>query len=356
MFVNRHNDDHIRVAPCCQAESRLEPVQSFDFHHSPYLQQLRAKFQEGSRPEECSRCWNLETLGQKSRRQGAIEFFDLPDESQDVVLQSIDYSATWACNLACVMCGEINSSSWAKEIGSTKEHLQKLGRLFQKSNSIIDRLDLRHVKKIHFNGGEPMLNDDQSVLLEKLADQGVLQNVFASYNTNGTIMPSDKIIDLWSRAGLIKLFFSVDATDLAFEYVRYPARWEDTTKNISRMKQNLSDNVMFGINITVGTYNILELTLLHDWFKDNLRTNRSGDISDFCWQFAYNYDPVWLTTDAKAHAIQQLSGIEEYQGIVAYLSDSINYTADHSWTQSLDKIDQRRGTSWRKSLNVGKYY
>jgi molybdenum cofactor biosynthesis enzyme MoaA len=48
------------------------------------------------------------------------------------------------------------------------------------------------VKKIHFNGGEPLLNDDQLGLLLKLEKQDVLKNVFISYNTNGTVMPSKK--------------------------------------------------------------------------------------------------------------------------------------------------------------------
>lgn len=356
MFVNRYNDDHIRVAPCCQAQSRLEPVEGFDFRDSPYLQELRAKFGQGLKPSECSKCWDVERLGHKSRRQSAIEFFDLPDPSEHVILESIDYSATWACNLACIMCGEINSSSWAKEIGLTRGQLKDLGRLFQKNNSIVDRLDTRHVKKIHFNGGEPMLNDDQYALFKRLDDQGVLGNVFASYNTNGTVMPSDKIIDLWARARLIKLFFSVDATDRAFEYVRYPGKWEAIEANILTMKENLPDNVIFGINVTVGTYNVLELKALREWFNKILRTNRAGDPSDFCWQFAYNYDPIWLLPEAKQKAIEDLVNIEEYQGIVSYLSESINYIADHSWTQSLDKIDRRRGTSWRTTLSIGKYY
>jgi len=356
IFIDRHNDDHLRVAPCCQAASRVESLKGFDFYTSPYLQDLRQRFNQGDRPIECARCWENERLGQKSRRQSAIEFLNLAEESHEVILESIDHSSTWACNLTCIMCGEINSSSWATEVGTSRENLQKMGRLFQRRNNFLDQLDIRHIKKIHFNGGEPMLNDDQANLLARLNQQGVLKNVFASYNTNGTIMPNDRIINLWKQSRLIKLFFSIDATEHAFEYVRYPGRWEGTAKNILAMKKDLPGNVMFGFNITVGTYNILELLDLYKWFQENISCNRENDSSDFCWQIAYNYDPAWLPVEIKQQAIRELKDIAEYRGIVSYLKKHINYVAVENWVQSLDQIDQRRGTNWRQSLRIGKYY
>lgn len=356
IFLDRFNDDRIHVSPCCQAETCIEAVDGFDFHTSPYLTRLRQEFDQGKRPQECQRCWNAERVGQKSRRQSAIEFFDLRDESREVVLESIDHTATWACNLACVMCNEINSSTWATEVGSSREQLRELGRLFQRRNNFLDQLDVTHVKKVHFNGGEPMLNDDQSSLLERLDQQGVLKDVFVSYNTNGTIIPNDRIVDLWSRARLIKLFFSIDATDGAFEYVRYPAQWQAVKKNILEMKHHLPGNVMFGFNVTVGTYNVLDLPELYHWFHENIETNREGDPSDFCWQVAYNFDPAVLRAEIKQQAITDLKDIELYQGIVAYLKNHINAIANDDWTQALDRIDQRRGTDWKKSLRIGKYY
>ena len=356
IFVDRHNDDQIQIAPCCQADRKLEPVNGFNFHKSPYLQKLRNEFNQGKKPQECKRCWEIEELGQKSRRQSAIEFFDLPTESREVVLESIDHSATWACNLACIMCSEAISSTWAVELDIGREHLRKLGRLFQRKNNFLDQLEVENIKKIHFNGGEPMLNDDQSDLLERLDQQGVLKDVFISYNTNGTVMPSDRVADYWSRSKLVKLFFSIDATEQAFEYIRYPGCWADTEKNMLAMKKDLPGNVMFGFNVTVGAYNILDLLPVYNWFQENLLTNREGDPGDFCWQFAYDYDPAWLLQEIKHQAIEELYKVGEYQGIVSYLKNHINYVGTNGWTQSLDKIDQRRSTNWRQSLRIGKYY
>jgi len=355
VFIDRQNDDRVLVAPCCNARQRAEPVDSFDFYTSSYLTELRQKFDQGLRPDECRRCWHAEDVGRQSRRQSAIEFFNI-EEDTSVQLESIDYSATWACNLACVMCGPTLSSSWATELNLNSAELLALGRKFQKSNSILDQLDLSQIKKIHFNGGEPLLNNDQVELLERLDRAGRLPHVSISYNTNGTVWPTDQVLDLWSRARLVRLFFSIDAVGSAYEYVRYPGKWQHTEDNLKKLRDRLPGNVLLGINLSVGTYNVFEAADVLTWFDQHLRTNREGDPSDFCWQFVYNFDVKNLNRETKENAIEQLSGHKELAGIVDYLKSTINYKHSDEWTHELDKIDSRRGTNWRTTMRVGKYY
>ena len=351
LFVDRFNDDQLRVAPCCQAATQTVPVENFDFASNKYLQSLREQFNSGQKPSACARCWQDEALGKKSRRLSAVEFFSLPDQSTKVVLESVDHSATWACNLGCIMCGPQNSSTWATELDLPAPTLTNMGRRFQKQNKLFDWLDTSNVKKIHFNGGEPLLNDEQSRTLERID----LSNAFVSYNTNGTVYPSERIVNLWKKTKLVKLFFSIDATEQAFEYIRYPGKWSTLTSNINAMRRELPGNVMFGVNVTVGSYNILELPLVYQWYMENLATNREGDGSDFCWQFAYNYDIAHLSTSIKQQAISMLAPIDQYQGIVNILKSTMNQHSDN-WTKQLDQIDQRRKTNWRESLQIGKYY
>ncbi len=351
MFVNYHNSDHVQVAPCCQAITAIEPVQGFDFKTSPYLTNLREQFNLGKKPSACDICWQAESLGSKSRRQSAIEFFESTDSDCSVVLESIDHSATWACNSACVMCDPQSSSMWATELELSRTDLVKIGRNLQKKNNFFDLLDLSNIKKIHFNGGEPLINSDQIKLLEQIN----LANTFISYNTNGTIYPDQQIIDLWKKTKLVKLFFSIDATEQAFEYIRYPGKWQQVADNMILMKQNLPSNVMFGFNITVGSHNVFELPAVYAWFQNNLLTNREHDPSDFCWQLAYNYDVTLLPQHIKQQAIDVLLPIEPYSGLVNLLKAQQS-TVDDQWIESLNTIDQRRKTNWKKSLQIGKYY
>jgi hypothetical protein len=355
MFIDRHNNDHVRIAPCCQASTGLEPSDGFNFNTSTHLTQLREKFNKGERPVECSRCWQAEDLGHKSRRQSAIEFFQLPTVDRSIVLQSIDYNATWACNLACVMCSPESSSLWAKNASLTKVDLKLIGRHFRHKNNVLGNVNLTDIKKIHFNGGEPLLNDDHTDMLFKLDQQGVLENVFISYNTNGTQMPNKKTIELWSKARLVKIFFSIDAVGSAFEYVRWPANWEQTNKNISDMKQLLPDNVMFGVNSTVGSYNLLEVDDVWNWFNQVISSNREGDESDFCWQFANNFDVKFLPRQIKVEVITRFDSISALSGIVAYLTATLDHEENYTWLQQLTKLDSVRGTNWKNSLRIAKF-
>jgi sulfatase maturation enzyme AslB (radical SAM superfamily) len=333
----------------------MENVDDFDFESSAYLNDLRKQFDLDRQPVACNACWNVEKHGHKSRRQSAIEFFQDSKPDYEVKLQGIDHSATWACNLACIMCGPYNSSLWATEKKLNKSDLTQLGRSFQKNNNILNKLNLTQVKKIHFNGGEPMLNNDQTNLLIKLEQQGILENLFISYNTNGTVMPSKKIMELWSQARLVKLFFSIDATGDAFEYIRWPGNWQQTSRNMLEMKNNLPDNVMFGFNVTVGSYNLMELPDLYDWFDQNLATNRAGDQSDLCWQLANNFDPQELPRQAKVDAISQLAPLDKFSGIIKYLESTLNQNEDLSWIKKLAELDKQRNTNWRTTLKVSQY-
>ena len=354
IFIDRVNNDRLRIAPCCQANQIIEPIDSFDFADSRYLAQIRQQFDQGQFSPACHRCELDESLLKRSRRQSVIELYDAVDRR--IQLESIDFSSTWACNLACIMCNEQYSSTWAKELQVPEHRLQQLGRSIHKSQNFLDRLDLSAIKRIHFNGGEPLINDDHLLILRRLAELGRLNQVNVSYNTNGTQTPSRTAIELWQQCRLVKLYFSIDGTERSYEYIRWPGNWTATTENLLALRQNLPSNVMFGFNVTVGAYNVFEIADVLRWFKYNYSTNREGDASDFGYQTAKNFDPMHLTQTAKQAAIHALEPLNEFQGIVTYLKNHINYSASNDWCAKLDEIDRRRGSSWRQVLEVGKYY
>ena len=354
-YIERFNANKIYVAPCCQATSKLIDNESFDFKNNSYLSNLREAFDNDENPKECQACWKVEELGHKSRRESAIEYHNnILDTSID--LESLDLNITWACNLACIMCGPSCSSSWAKELKLNKSKRIAIGSDSQKKNDIINNTTLDKIKKVHFNGGEPLSNVDHIQFLEKLNSQRPLHNIFLSYNTNGTFYPSDDTIKMWEQADLVKVFFSIDATNEAFNYIRYPANWESVEKNILDMKNNLPSNVMFGINATVGCYNLFEIADVKLWFDKNLSCNREGDKSDFNWQLAENFHPKYVKNNIKKAAIKILEKDNILNSISQLLKSEIMTEADYNWVNKLDEIDYRRNTDWKKTLEIGKYF
>jgi MoaA/NifB/PqqE/SkfB family radical SAM enzyme len=346
MFIERFNDTHIKVAPCCQATSVIEPLETFEFANSHSLTTLRNKFDLGEKPKECNRCWQDEQLGQNSRRIN-VSANQLSDTT--VELENFTYNSTWACNLACIMCGPYNSSAWAKELNMTSTMLLQIGKTFNKSKKLLDNIDLSKLKRIHFNGGEPLLNNEHQILLEKLDDTNTLNNINLSYNTNGTQYPTNKTIELWSKAQRVMLWFSIDATENSFEYIRYPANWQSTVDNLLRLKNTLPDNVEFGFTITVGCYNIFEIRNVLDWIKQYFA---SADVSI---QIAYNFNPMGLNVNAKNAAIEYLKDYKEFNGIVNHLISTKEVT-NNKWLIDLKNIDQRRNTNWKQVLKVAEFY
>jgi hypothetical protein len=106
----------------------------------------------------------------------------------------------------------------------------------------------------------------------------------------------------------------------------------------------------------VGCYNVFEVKHVWEWFLENIRTNTSGDHSDFCWQTADNYNIDNLSVTAKQAAIAYLENIPELQGIVSHLRTSIDYVQSDQWITRLDNLDIKRGNKWRDSLHIAQYY
>ena len=158
LYIEPVNHDQIRIAACCQSQMNLETSHTFDFVHNDFLGEIRRDLSSGIQSPECDSCWRIEAAGGRSRRHSVMEEYDQPDCQVD--LQSLDINVTWACNLACVMCGPTWSSTWAKELSLPATRLIDLGRSHQRSNDWLDRMDFSRISRVHFNGGEPLLNHD----------------------------------------------------------------------------------------------------------------------------------------------------------------------------------------------------
>ena len=376
LYIDRWNDDEVRISPCCQADCATESADTFAFDTSPFLNALREKFNRGDRATECKRCWDYEDhnsgTGYHSRRQKAIITYENATQRTEpwyeVALSSLDYCCTWVCNLACAICRPLNSSLWSAELKQTKEQRRSVGRLYElkPQPSLADRLDFDNIYRVHFNGGEPMATKEHVRVLQKLADNGTLKNTVVSYNTNGTMYPGDEVVELWRQAQQVHVSFSIDAVGPAFEYVRYPAKWSQVSANILRMKQEMPANVEFGFTVAVGALNVFDMPDLWAWYSANMEPGVEWYRSKFSWQFITEMELGTLPVDIRIQAIDTLKDIPIFQGVASYIQSTIDDSTviDSNphvnflpvWSEQLDTIDARRGLNWRDELTVGKYY
>ena len=301
----------LSVSPCCI--SPTQATETIDFDNNQYLCNIREQATAGKFPTACASCKNAEDNGLISRRQGSNSWYKENNLYNDTVeLVRVDYWTGDTCNLACVICGPATSSTWKQELGWPTELKKSTSNQFWKT------IDLSKLKFIHFNGGEPLLNKEHIKLLQAIEHK---EQVHLTYNTNGTILPSSELMELWTQFKLVQLDFSIDDIGERFEYQRYPAKWDQVSANLQWYIDHAPHNCMFATNTSVGVLNHSNLPQLTQWLQTNFHTTRFTDPIEHRQQ---------LTIGPFA-----LKDADKRKSKIAAI---------------LDSIDQRRGTNWRATF------
>ena len=151
------------------------------------------------------------------------------------------------CNLACRTCAGWDTSYYWPEgkyytetYATTRVHngVRKPGNDFvQVRDKQYHRADLwkiedlQNVEKLSFFGGEPLLDKQHSILLQRIVDADRAKDTTLFYSTNGQQIGSH-YEHLWAQFKRVEIFFSIDGVGSAFEYLRWPGNWEKTQRNI----------------------------------------------------------------------------------------------------------------------------
>lgn len=293
--------DHLLISPCCV--STTISVKSLDFENDPYLNQIRKEWNQEKFPSACKNCKQAEDAQMASRRQGSNNWYqDHGDNNTNVELIRIDYWTGDLCNLACVICGPHNSSSWKQELNYPNQLKHVTINQFWKS------LDLTKLKFIHFSGGEPLLSKEHVDFLNAIPDKS---QVHINYNTNATVLPKQYLLDLWSKFQLVQLDFSIDDVGERFEYQRYPAKWDQVVDNLKWFINNAPHNCMFAVNTSVGMLNQHNLDNLNQWLKENFYTSRFTDPIEHRQQLTQG---IFALNGSKEKAIKFLNACDTRRG------------------------------------------
>ena len=296
------------VAPCCTATA--QPTSIVNFYDNAYLNKFRTQIKLGQWPAGCESCKRQEDAGIMSRRQGSAQWYDdagITDSKVELI--RLDYWVGNTCNLACVICGPANSTTWKNELGLSSHGTTSI------VNKFWNDLDLTSLKFIHFHGGEPLLNKDHVKLLAAVPDK---QQVQITYNTNGTVQASQELLDIWAEFQLVEIDFSIDDIGKRFEYQRYPAVWTQTVDNLHWFINSAPHNTIFNINTTISWLNCFSIDSTEQWLRENFYVSKFNDPIQMRKQLAVG----------KFSIEQPLSLVKTY----------------------LDEIDARRGTNWRATF------
>ena len=269
----------IQVGACCWYKDTKTVALGTDMWNLSNLIELRELNKKNQlHSYGCEQCVYMEQHGGTSRRTDINEYYNstATDLSGPRGLEiKIDYT----CNIACVYCGPYNSTKWRLEENTPKKQfpirLEKLDIV-----SLLDTFDLSNLDNIHFYGGDPLLTDTHEIILNYIDRRCGLQNIYAWYNTNGTVKVSQRVLDLWAKCRIIKIFFSIDDVGPRFEFIRYGAVWNQAEDNMLWFKDTCPVNTMFIIQPTMSCLNSLHHYQLINWKKEWFDTNRLGDLTD----------------------------------------------------------------------------
>jgi radical SAM protein with 4Fe4S-binding SPASM domain len=268
------------ISPCCkfQHEQYNYPRHNIitsdlnEYTNSELLKEIKQDFVNDVWPRGCERCRIEEENSIESKRQldydrWKEQYNEYEIEKGGYLTASVAFGNT--CNLKCITCGPSSSSRWYKEYKLIYTDSVKPNH-FYKENFVEDfTSQCNNLIHLDIPGGEPLLSgvEQQKQLLEYYISSDQAKNITLHYTTNVTEYPDSEWWELWQHFKEIDMQLSIDGVDDRYEYIRYPASWNNCNINVERYLQaekNLN-NFRISVSHTLSAFNIYYLDEFFTW-------------------------------------------------------------------------------------------
>lgn len=296
----------------------------------------------GKRSKSCEHgCYKYEDRGLLSARKN--------DENKKITdvfnpLETLQISLSSDCNLTCAYCSSEWSTAWYKDIKkngeyeingykSKNDNWTKLwSKIKQKNRShdtkffklLCNEISLSpHLKNITILGGEPLLNQYLTKILEMFPDKKI--TIVSGLGVSDSLLI--KIIDKIQDVNNITFSISAESTADIFEFVRYGLKWQDFLRRVDIIKRK-------GIKIFFGSVisNITSFGILQFY-----------DL--FAHQHNIGYQPISDRSFLQLHVLDDLSKKNLLDSLKGRLNNNFFNTLKISIDNKFDQIE-------RKNLSV----
>ena len=260
-------NDQLTKRPCC-----LYP-QHIPLHDQSLIEKELAYTNSATDwIPECHECKRIESMGINSMRLLGKERIVGEFEPGECVSLEVNFDKK--CNAACLSCASDFSSTWErynrKHSIEEKISLSKPADLFKQ---FIKSVPLDKLQFLYIQGGEPFYSSTNLKFLRHLIDNHPSPSTITlHYQTNGSLMPSDEVLNYWTQFKSVVLNYSIDDIEDRFHYLRWPLSWETVNDNINSMIKNT--DVEFQVNSTINPLNILNYNNLEDWINTFIPSSR----------------------------------------------------------------------------------
>ena len=347
-------EDKMTFNQCCLSTNFLNDS-SLTWDHKE-LQKIREQNNSNIWDPGCWECERLEKVGVKSFRHSMIDKFGINKNLSGP--QRIDLLFDRSCNLACRTCGPSSSTFWQKHLQDNSIEFVKYDNdtnNFERIHKTLKSLDLSNLGMLQFCGGETLLGNNYWQAAKTIAElvPDAKNKVELGFQTNGTQTIDERHYETIEKFKLVKILVSIDGINDRFEYLRWPANWNQVVDNILDLREKLPSNVMFFVQECTSCLNMFYFDEVSNWVKQNFNANREGDKTDHTTQLAlHNYLDVNNITQEYVDAIKGTRLIEAISPNWQEDPDRIKLFIKK--TQEFDLI---RGQDWTKTFpEVASFY
>ena len=295
-----------------------------DMQNSQWLAEVKRNMSNNIWPKECVRCQLTEQTSNTSIRLDMIE--------RDRMLRAVQKNYLIVggvldnvCNSACQSC----SAELSTKIGSLES------KNYKKINNydLFFQLPQDRIVEVDVNGGEPAASPNYKKLLKNLPKSTEIIRI----NTNGSrIIP--EVIDLLERGVRVITTLSFDGTGAVHDYARWPIKWEDYKRNVSKYLKLREQykNLRLNFWTTVSCLNVGDLENIMAYARDN-------DI-DHAYGFCLSPSPIdiryknKLTTDAKKKLLSSDNTLLQSIGKTCCSTNKNNSNQLRSFVQAQDAL------------------
>ena len=347
----------LKFNQCCLSTSTLAIPKNLDqLWQNETLQDRRKINDNNIWLEECWECNRVESAGIKSFRQAMIE--GLGTQRNLSGPQRIDLLFDRSCNLACRTCGPHASTFWEKHLkasGLPVKIIPGSNNNVETIKKVLSNLDLSNLKQIQFCGGETLMGNTYWNTAELIAElvPDAHERILLGFQTNCTQPIEERHYRTIEKFKLVKFMLSIDGTHDRFEYLRWPANWNQVVDNIFTIREKVPGNVMFFIQECTSNLNMYYFNEVGNWVKNNFNTNRFGDQTDHSTQLAnHTYLDVNTITQEYFDAVQ---GTE----MAGFISPNWQENPENirKFIAETEKFDSLRGQNWKKTFpEVADFY
>lgn len=370
-----------------------EDGQPYEFHKDDFdiikngkkIREIRLAMLDGHRPPDCETCWTKEDMGAPSKRTVTNKMYQ--DEFNIEVARShtndqgfTDWQPSYwdlrfgnLCNLKCVMCHPASSSQWYEDyvLLNDVDQFRDSGKTIKLENingrykdqgqyswwnneNFWKKLEekIPYLKQVYLVGGEPMLIEPHYDFLRKVIESGRAGEVTLEYDTNLTSIHK-RAFELWKHFKKIWLRVSVDDYGDQFNYVRFPAKWSQVSKNIENISKDI-ENLQLDFSVTWQVLTSFTTPNLLNYLNQFPNSNVSIRIlssPDY-------YDVSILPIEVKKKLIEIYKSFESNNKkikvghLIKYLETSISSNSNkiQDFIRITEKLDGIRKTSWRNTF------